>query len=246
MTPAVPSIVRLLVVDDDVRFPDYLRILLRRAHTGFEIDTVHNVGDALRELSRAQHHVCLLDYRLGTEDGLDVLRGVQDRGLRTPIILLTGERDASLEFTALEEGAVDYLHKSEMDPARLERLICRAIARHRADVALRDREARAEASEQRCRSMVLNAPYGIFEATIDGRFLAVNPALVTMLGFESAQDVLSIDPDHLFGGAESRLEILAWLLASRGQASRPPGSGATAPRPSCGSARTSCPARSMS
>ena len=52
------------------------------------------------------------------------------RRLRTPIVLLTGEHSDSLELTALEEGATDYLDKSEVTQVRLERVLRRAIARH--------------------------------------------------------------------------------------------------------------------
>jgi len=333
VTEEAPSAVRLLLADDDVRLVHYLRILLQRTRTTFHIDSVDNGVDALRVLAQGLHHVCLLDYRLGTDDGLHILRQAHARKLRTPVILLTGDEDESLEFTALEEGAADYLNKADLDPSRLERVICRAIARHRADAALREWEKRLaeaeafalvmsaevgldgrwlkvsrrlcdllgyteeelfqkgltdvvhpddlsvgeeerrrlmeggvrsveierryvrkdggivwmyqncslvsgedgvphyvlmylrdvgeqrraeealRASEQRYRSMVCRAPYGIFEAGTDGRFLAVNPALARMLGVESEQAALQVDPDELYGGAEERRRVFEQLSA---------------------------------
>jgi two-component system, cell cycle sensor histidine kinase and response regulator CckA len=49
-------------------------------------------------------------------------------------------------------------------------------------------------SEARYRSLVQSAAYGIYRASRDGRFLDVNPALVTMLGYESSDEVLALDP----------------------------------------------------
>ena len=327
-----PSPIRLLVIDDEARFPDYLRVLLRAGSASFEIEVAATIGDGLRELSRGTHHVCLLDYRLGDEDGLDVLRSAQARRLRTPIVLLTGEGSESLAFAALALGASDYVDKSELDPRRLERTLLRAIARHRSDTALREREVRLadaeafahvmvahialdgrwlkvprrfcellgyaeedllalsladvtfsedlnpqvsqhqellrgqvrsvelekryvrkdgglawvyqncslvtgedgtprhflaylrditdqkraeealRASEHRYSSMVRNAPYGIFEATRDGRFRAVNPALAAMLALSSEQDALLIDPDYLYGDATKRRTVLNELI----------------------------------
>jgi len=49
------------------------------------------------------------------------------------------------------------------------------------------------ASESHYRSLVQNAPYGIYRSTVDGRFLAVNLALVAMLGYDSEEELLAAD-----------------------------------------------------
>jgi two-component system cell cycle sensor histidine kinase/response regulator CckA len=48
-------------------------------------------------------------------------------------------------------------------------------------------------SEADFRSLVEHAPLGIYRVTADGRFLTVNAALIKMLGYESAEDVLRLD-----------------------------------------------------
>jgi two-component system, cell cycle sensor histidine kinase and response regulator CckA len=49
-------------------------------------------------------------------------------------------------------------------------------------------------SEARYRSLVQSAVYGIYRASLEGKFLDVNPALIAMLGYSSAQEVLDLDP----------------------------------------------------
>jgi len=49
-------------------------------------------------------------------------------------------------------------------------------------------------SEARYRSLVQSAVYGIYRSHGDGRFLDVNPALIHMLGYESAEEVVKLDP----------------------------------------------------
>jgi len=61
-----------------------------------------------------------------------------------------------------------------------------ALARKRQEEALR-------ASEARHRSLVESAVYGMYRSSVDGRFLDVNPALVQMLGYSSAEELLSVD-----------------------------------------------------
>ena len=51
-------------------------------------------------------------------------------------------------------------------------------------------------SEARYRSLVQSAVYGIYRSDVEGRFLDVNPALITMLGYDLPEDVLALDPAH--------------------------------------------------
>jgi PAS domain S-box-containing protein len=62
-----------------------------------------------------------------------------------------------------------------------------AIDRKRNEQALRR-------SEVRYRSLVQTAVYGIYRSSLEGNFLDVNPALIGMLGYNSALEVLSLDP----------------------------------------------------
>ena len=61
-----------------------------------------------------------------------------------------------------------------------------ALVRKRQEEALR-------VSEARHRSLVESAVYGMYRSTLDGRFLDVNPALVQMLGYSSAEELLAVD-----------------------------------------------------
>ena len=54
-------------------------------------------------------------------------------------------------------------------------------------------EAALAASEARYRALIARAAYGIYRSIPDGRFVEVNPALVAMLGWESAAALLAAD-----------------------------------------------------
>jgi two-component system cell cycle sensor histidine kinase/response regulator CckA len=49
-------------------------------------------------------------------------------------------------------------------------------------------------SEARYRSLVLSAAYGIYRCTLEGTFLDVNPAVISMLGYDSVEEVLTLNP----------------------------------------------------
>jgi|HubBroStandDraft_6_1064221.scaffolds.fasta_scaffold08768_4 two-component system cell cycle sensor histidine kinase/response regulator CckA len=71
--------------------------------------------------------------------------------------------------------------------ALISQQLAAAIDRKRNEQSLRR-------SELCYRSLVQTAVYGIYRSSLDGRFLDVNPALIGMLGYDSAHDVLSLDP----------------------------------------------------
>ncbi len=67
----------------------------------------------------------------------------------------------------------------------------------------RAEDARAR-SEWRFRSLVKNAIFGIYRSTLDGRFVEVNPALVTMLGYSSERELLSVPVFALYADPRDR------------------------------------------
>ena len=82
----------------------------------------------------------------------------------------------------------------EQDIERLRKLLLDYIEEREAtEDALRARETALRESEARYRSLIHRAAYGIFRASLTGQFVDVNPALVTMLGYDSADALLAVD-----------------------------------------------------
>jgi len=73
--------------------------------------------------------------------------------------------------------------------------------RKRAEQALRD-------SESRYASLVRGATYGIYRTTLDGRFLDVNPALVSMLGYSHEADLLDLNAAEMYVDAGDRVRLI--------------------------------------
>ncbi len=123
---------RILLVEDDEE--DYIltRQMLKEAHGSTDqIRWVTNTAAALSALEQDLPDVALVDYHLGTENGLDLIRQVTARGYNLPCILLTGRGSYSLDLEAMQAGVMDYLAKSEANPTLLERVIRYALERHR-------------------------------------------------------------------------------------------------------------------
>jgi two-component system, cell cycle sensor histidine kinase and response regulator CckA len=134
--------VRVLLVDDDE--DDYIltRDLLSESQgIRFELEWVSTRDLALELMSQNQHAVYLLDYRLGTHNGLELLQQAIANGCRVPIILLTGQGDRGIDLEAMRAGAADYLDKSQLRAPLLERSIRYAIERKKAEQKIREQAA---------------------------------------------------------------------------------------------------------
>jgi DNA-binding response OmpR family regulator len=131
----------------------------------------------LEALQRNASDICLLDYRLGARDGLELLREARSRGCLCPIIVLTGKGGDGTDTRAMNCGADDYLIKGDLSVASLERSIRYAIDRARHVDELR-------ASEQRYRSIFETSSEGILMVDIETHAVRyANPAATRMSGY---------------------------------------------------------------
>jgi len=130
--------VRVLLVDDDE--DDYIitrNLISEIRDRRYQLEWVDNYDAALAALHRHEHDICLLDYRLGSRTGLELLRESQPFNNGLPMILLTGQGDHEIDVEAMKFGAADYLVKSQLDADKLERAIRYAIEGGRANEHLR-------------------------------------------------------------------------------------------------------------
>jgi serine phosphatase RsbU (regulator of sigma subunit) len=121
-------VIRVCLVDDDEDYFVITRDLLAESDSySFVIRWISTFETALTEIKDTAFDVFLFDYRVGKDNGLDLLREVIARGIRTPVIMLTGQGDKDIDLEAMRRGAADYLVKGKIDAALLERSIRYAI-----------------------------------------------------------------------------------------------------------------------
>ncbi len=122
-----PSKKRILLIEDEHGMVVMLRDRLRAS--GYAVEAV---GDGLRgqEMALAQpFDLILLDILLPGQDGLTLCRELRQRGLSTPILMLTALGDVVDKVVGLRMGADDYLTKPFETAellARIEALLRRA------------------------------------------------------------------------------------------------------------------------
>ncbi|HEY7684647.1 MAG TPA: response regulator transcription factor [Gemmatimonadales bacterium] len=113
---------KLLVIEDDRTVGQYVKRGL--AEAGFQVDLVVDGAEGLRVASEGHYDVVVLDLRLPTLDGREVLRTMRDRGNTVPVLVLTAQDTVDFKVQALRMGADDYVTK----PFALEELLARVEA----------------------------------------------------------------------------------------------------------------------
>jgi len=178
---------RVLLIDDDPLWQRLIGAWLGRLrHPSFSVESSSSYGHGLELLLRGAYDACIVDHQLGTgPTGFDLLREARKAGCDIPILLLTADGEEELDVVALRAGAADYLEKSGLTEGLTGRAVRYAVERGRSLEALRQSEARH-------RSVFENAPYGMWRSR-GQQFTDVNTALVTMLGYDSPEDLMSID-----------------------------------------------------
>jgi signal transduction histidine kinase len=132
------SVIKVLLVEDDEDDYVFIRDLLSET-TGskYMVEWVSTYERALEQMAYSKNQVCLVDYRLGVHDGLEMLRAARERGSHLPVIFVTGQEDYEVDLKAMRSGATDYLVKSQLTGPLLERSIRYAIERYQAEEELR-------------------------------------------------------------------------------------------------------------
>ena len=158
---------RVLVVEDERRIADFISRGL--SEQGYAVDVAYDGDEALQWVDVAQFDLIVLDVMLPVRDGVEVCRTLRERGLRTPILMLTARDAVEDRVRGLDSGADDYLVKPFAFAELLARL--RALTRRepavlgtvlRVDDLVLDTRTR-EASRQRMSLELTSKEYALLE-----------------------------------------------------------------------------------
>ncbi len=150
---------KILVVDDDVKTVDLIRMYLERE--GFQVFVAYDGREALEIARHKRPHLLVLDLMLPKVSGLDVCRILRYE-TQTPMIMLTAKTTEDDILLGLDLGADDYITK----PFSPRQLVARAraVLRRTNDIAVNgkpslcfgDLEVDSFRHEARLRAQVLH------------------------------------------------------------------------------------------
>jgi DNA-binding response OmpR family regulator len=113
---------KILIVEDEPSMSQGLKDNLE--FEGYIVDIANNGKEGLKQILSTPYDLIVMDVMMPELSGFDVCRKVREKGIETPIILLTAKSEEIDKVVGLELGADDYITK----PFGLRELLARIKA----------------------------------------------------------------------------------------------------------------------
>ena len=134
---------RILLVDNSkIAYLSIKKHFEELNNTSLKLEWIDNFNESINVIQKNIFDVYLIDYWLGEENGLDLIRTAMENGCDVPMILLTGNESKDVDAEARQAGAADFLIKKQINAQLLERSILYALEHSKATKALRESEYR--------------------------------------------------------------------------------------------------------
>ena len=109
------------VVDDDDAVRNAVRLLFRTAD--LEVETFASAAAFLEQADLERRCCLLLDIRMPGMTGADLHDELRGRGVRAPVIFITGHGDIPMAVQAMRNGAYDFIEKPFDDEKLLSQVL---------------------------------------------------------------------------------------------------------------------------
>jgi len=151
-------LLKVLLVEDEATDRISVERILRTCSSPaeFVVESVVYLSEAIKNLTEKQYDVVLLDLELPDSSGIEILHQVVKVAPDTPVVVLTERDDEQTGFSALKDGATDYLVKDLPLDVVLVRTIIYAIQRKKIQM-----QSLKLAHDNNERMKELNCLYGI-------------------------------------------------------------------------------------
>ncbi|MGN0595112.1 MAG: response regulator transcription factor [Hominimerdicola sp.] len=122
---------KLLLAEDEQELSNALTAILK--HNNYSVDTVADGEEALNYGLCENYDGIILDIMMPKMDGIEVLKKLREKGVNSPVLLLTAKSEINDRILGLDSGADDYLTKPFAMGELLARI--RAMTRRRTEYA---------------------------------------------------------------------------------------------------------------
>ncbi|HED00515.1 MAG TPA: response regulator [Proteobacteria bacterium] len=179
---------KILIVDDEPRMCESLKVLLR--HQGYEIETANNGKQATEWLAKKYFDLVLLDIVMPEMDGHQVMDYMRSQSPETVIIAVTGQASIESAVTVLRHGAYDYLTKP-FEPEKLLRTVKNALDQKRSKREHKQVEGALRESEKKYSTLIENSLTGIY-IDQDGKIAFANSRFSEIYGY-SREELIGME-----------------------------------------------------
>ncbi|MFH1767571.1 MAG: response regulator [Candidatus Omnitrophota bacterium] len=178
----------------------------------FRLNIKHTVTleDSLNFLDNHNDiELIFLDYRIQHKiTGMEILQHIRAKGIRTPIIVITGSGDEMIATAMMKAGASDYLVKGMIDVEMLEKAIKESLDKHAKIMQINERNVHERILKEMALQTSLSA---VALLNMDGDMIYLNQTFVEMWGYESEQELSGKPLKSCFAQPERFDELLKGL-----------------------------------
>jgi diguanylate cyclase (GGDEF)-like protein/PAS domain S-box-containing protein len=198
---------RILFIHGDAAVVEHCVQELRSAHLKVSADVVMTPEQFAVRLKSKCYDLVLAEYPSANWQESQALEILQLRDKQLPCIFLTETTQLETLAKLITEGAADCVGMDHIGhlPVAIRRSLSENNLREERDQT----EKKLRHSEARYRALVGNLSYGICRCNSKGKFLDVNQALVTMLGYASRDELLGANhASEILCNASKRAQLL--------------------------------------
>lgn len=100
---------KILLADDEINLRNALAAIIK--HAGYDVTIASDGQEAVEKASEKAFDVMLFDVMMPRKTGIEALKEIREKGIKTPVILLTAMSEIEDKINGLDSGADDYLTK---------------------------------------------------------------------------------------------------------------------------------------
>ncbi len=177
------EVVHIVLVEDDQRQAEFIAGAFDK--NSYKVTCFYDGLEAFRYLSENTdaYDVVLLDYRLPSMNGIEVIQNLKAKGIQAGIIFLTAFRTIDIVLKAMKEGALDFIPKTRNIYQDLPEMVQKVYQIQQDRLKRKQFEKELAESEIKLRTFMDTASDLMYIKNNDGRFTYVNKAMCDTLEY---------------------------------------------------------------
>jgi diguanylate cyclase (GGDEF)-like protein/PAS domain S-box-containing protein len=187
-----PRTLTVLFIHHDADAADACLEELKKAQFSVSADFVLTIAQCAHQLRSQSYDVVVAEYPSPSCKGSQALQLLRQALQDIPLLILTtATRGESIAQLVADEGVFDCVDRDHL--ARFPMVVRRVLNEKKLRTELEEAGKALRHSQSLYSALVENPAYGICRCDAEGRFLDVNQAVLTMLGYETKAELLAAD-----------------------------------------------------
>ena len=186
--------IKILHLEDSLKDSELIQSIIESGGIVHDYFLAENEKEYLQILEKENIDIILSDYNLPDYNGNEALKIAREKYSHIPFIFISGTIGEDAAINSMLNGASDYVMKNKL--VRLVPAIKRVLREYEIEKNRKMAEEALLENEKKFRSYIENAPDGVFVVDDTGRFVEINKAVSSILGY-SEEEILKISISDL-------------------------------------------------